>query len=70
LRDPGLGTTSLIIDALDECITGLEDLLDMITQTSTPNPRAKWIVSSRNWPKIEKALGSKAQNFSTKDGEL
>ncbi|KAH8742353.1 hypothetical protein F5883DRAFT_478116 [Diaporthe sp. PMI_573] len=64
LRDPGLGTTYLVIDALDECITGLEDLLDLIIKTSTANSRVKWIVSSRNWPKIEKALGSAAQNFS------
>jgi hypothetical protein len=64
IRDPGLGITYLVIDALDECIAGLEGLLDLIIQTSTANSRVKWIISSRNWPKIEKALGSTAQTFS------
>lgn len=56
LKDPGLNTTYLIIDALDECVTDLPNLLDFIVQKSSGSPRVKWIVSSRNWPNIEKAL--------------
>ncbi|KGO53504.1 hypothetical protein PEX2_061120 [Penicillium expansum] len=56
LKDPTLQSTYLIIDALDECITGLPSLLDLITQVLTAYPQVKWIVSSRNWPDIEERL--------------
>lgn len=52
--------TYLIIDALDECITGLDHLLLFISQKSAEHPNVKWIVSSRNWPRIEKDLGEAA----------
>ncbi|PYI33509.1 hypothetical protein BP00DRAFT_392206 [Aspergillus indologenus CBS 114.80] len=55
LEDPELETKLLIIDALDECSTGLPLLLELLKR-STGNPRVKWIVSSRNWPDIEKQL--------------
>ncbi|RAH68492.1 uncharacterized protein BO66DRAFT_472692 [Aspergillus aculeatinus CBS 121060] len=55
LEDPELETTLLIIDALDECSTGLPLLLELVKR-STGNPRVKWIVSSRNWLDIEKHL--------------
>jgi hypothetical protein len=53
LQDPMLTTTYLIIDALDECETGLPELLKLITETSTG---VKWIVSSRDRPDIDKQL--------------
>jgi hypothetical protein len=56
LQDPSLHRTSLIIDALDECVTDSLKLLNFIGQTSSASPRAKWIVSSRNWPEIEERL--------------
>ncbi|CAG7947089.1 unnamed protein product [Penicillium salamii] len=56
LKDPTLPSTYLIIDALDECTTGLPSLLDLITQVSSAYPQIKWIVSSRNWPNIEERL--------------
>ncbi|KAJ5337402.1 NACHT nucleoside triphosphatase [Penicillium brevicompactum] len=56
LKDPILQSTYLIIDALDECTTGLPSLLDLITQVSSDYPQIKWIVSSRNWPNIEERL--------------
>ena len=62
LQDLVLGITYLVIDALDECTTGLNDLTRLIIQTLTANSRVKWVVSSCNWPNIEKAF-SKAQNF-------
>ncbi|CAG8367059.1 unnamed protein product [Penicillium salamii] len=56
LKDPTLQSTYLIIDALDECTTGLPSLLDLVTQASSASPQVKWIVSSRNWPDIEERL--------------
>jgi hypothetical protein len=56
LRDPSLKSTYLVIDALDECTTGLPKLLDFIVQKSSVSSRVKWIVSSRNWPDIEEQL--------------
>ncbi|KAJ4860159.1 WD domain, g-beta repeat domain-containing protein [Trichoderma breve] len=55
LNDPSLTDVILIIDALDECVKGLSHLLDFINQASCSS-RAKWIVSSRNWPIIEESL--------------
>ncbi|KOS36106.1 hypothetical protein ACN38_g13200 [Penicillium nordicum] len=56
LKDPILQSTYLIIDALDECTTGLPSLLDLIIQISSDHPKVKWIVSSRNWPDIGERL--------------
>ncbi|KAJ5218068.1 uncharacterized protein N7498_000167 [Penicillium cinerascens] len=61
LGDPLLQTTYLIIDALDECTTGLDRLLEFIAQKSSAYPHIKWIVSSRNWPTIEEALDETSQ---------
>jgi hypothetical protein len=57
LQDLSLRPTYLIIDALDECITAdLPKLLELVAKLSSASPRAKWIVSSRNWPDIEAQL--------------
>ena len=56
LQDPSLNSTYLIIDALDECVAGLPKLLDFIVRQSAVSPSVKWIVSSRNWPSIERRL--------------
>ena len=56
LKDATLQSTYLIIDALDECTTGLSSLLNLISQVSSAYPQRKWIVSSRNWPDIEERL--------------
>ena len=61
LQDPSLNDAYLIVDALDECVTGLPELLNLIVQISSASFRAKWIVSSRNWPSIERDLDSAAQ---------
>ncbi|RSL42799.1 hypothetical protein CEP54_015353 [Fusarium duplospermum] len=52
----------LIIDALDECKTGLDDLLDFIS-SQPALPHVKWIVSSRNWPEIEEYLNLAPRNL-------
>ncbi|KPM42909.1 Vegetative incompatibility protein HET-E-1 [Neonectria ditissima] len=57
LEDPSLDGAVLIVDALDECVTELPQLLDFICQTSSSSG-AKWILSSRNWPNIEEKLGA------------
>jgi len=56
LQDPSLRSTFLIIDALDECVVARSKLLDFIVQKSSIFPRAKWVISSRNWPDIEERL--------------
>ncbi len=61
LSELHLASVYLIIDALDECIVDLPKLLDWIANTSSRFPRVKWIVSSRNWPIIEKGLNQTAQ---------
>jgi hypothetical protein len=56
LKDPNLNRTYLIIDALDECETGLPQLLRLVVQSALTTPYIKWIVSSRNKPDIEAEL--------------
>ncbi|KAJ5392566.1 NACHT-domain-containing protein [Penicillium cosmopolitanum] len=56
LEDIESDNTFLIIDALDECVTGLDSLLSFISQKSAEHPKVKWIVSSRNWPRIDKDI--------------
>ncbi|KAH7012684.1 uncharacterized protein B0I36DRAFT_378380 [Microdochium trichocladiopsis] len=54
LQDPILGPSCFVVDALDECRNYSE--LQLVIETSSTS-RAKWIVSSRNWPDIEERLG-------------
>jgi hypothetical protein len=56
LQDPRLRPTYLIIDALDECVTDLPKLLDLIAKQSSVSSRIKWILSSRSLPSIEEQL--------------
>ncbi|CZR65952.1 uncharacterized protein PAC_15852 [Phialocephala subalpina] len=57
LRDSRLPRTFLIIDALDECDTGLLDVLDFIVQNAAiSSPRVKWLVSSHHRHDIEERL--------------
>ncbi|KAK3984174.1 putative vegetative incompatibility protein [Cladorrhinum sp. PSN332] len=58
LEDPHLNNTYLIIDALDECTGDLAQLLNFIVMKSSAYSKIKWIVSSRNWPDIEKDLNT------------
>jgi hypothetical protein len=61
LQDPNLDDIYLIIDALDECVVDLPRLLDFIARSSSISTRVKWVVSSRNWPEIEKGLDTATQ---------
>ena len=63
LHDPRLQGVYLVVDALDECVAGLGQLLDLIAHTPQ-STSAKWLVSSRNWPQIEEQLCSVAQRLS------
>ena len=57
VKDPKLTVAYLVIDALDECEVGLQQLLDLITWTmSARSTGVKWIVSSRNRYDIEQRL--------------
>jgi hypothetical protein len=46
LRDGNMPRTYLVIDALDECVAGVDDLLKLILEHAPSH--VKWIVSSRN----------------------
>ncbi|GKT61158.1 vegetative incompatibility protein HET-E-1 [Colletotrichum tofieldiae] len=63
LHDSKLQGVCLLVDALDECSTGLDQLLDLITETSQ-STGAKWLVSSRNWSRIDERLRTVAQRLS------
>ncbi|KUI59266.1 Vegetative incompatibility protein HET-E-1 [Cytospora mali] len=55
VKDPCFQNTYVVIDALDECKAGdLPKLLDFIVDKSAEYSNIKWIVSSRNWPDIDK----------------
>ncbi|KAJ4986332.1 Vegetative incompatibility protein HET-E-1-like protein 15 [Stagonosporopsis vannaccii] len=57
LHDASLPPTYLLIDALDECTTGLSEILHIITDSSfAPLGKIKWLVTSRNTPEIERSL--------------
>lgn len=56
VEDPRLKNSYLVIDALDECVTDLSKILDLIVQKSSGSSYVKWVVSSRNWPEIEERL--------------
>ncbi|KAF2647278.1 hypothetical protein K491DRAFT_614839, partial [Lophiostoma macrostomum CBS 122681] len=57
LSDSTLPTTYLLVDALDECTSGLSDLLHVIADESlAQRSRVKWLVTSRNLPNIEQFL--------------
>ena len=57
LEDPHLTRVYLILDALDECESGLEELIALIVRNaSTSSSRVKWLVSSRNRHDIEERL--------------
>lgn len=56
------GPIVIIIDALDECTTGLVQLLDLVIALSPRSPRVKWIISSRNYANIEHHLEESTRN--------
>ncbi|OHW95965.1 vegetative incompatibility protein het-e-1 [Colletotrichum incanum] len=60
LEEPSLQNTYLVIDALDECETNLDQLLHLIIHLSSSS-RTKMIVSSRNWLNIEEVLDDATQ---------
>lgn len=61
LEDPHLKRTYLIVDALDECTEDLDRLLKLLSQKSSARSHVKWVVTSRNWPSIEKDLNDTTQ---------
>lgn len=66
LQDERLTTAYLIIDGLDECTIGLNELLELIKEV-LPSRNVKWILSSRNWANIRESLedaGAEGVNLS------
>ncbi|KAH7150699.1 hypothetical protein DER46DRAFT_628659 [Fusarium sp. MPI-SDFR-AT-0072] len=58
VQDLKMTNTVLVVDALDECIAGLPNLLDLVISTSSSSTPIKWLLSSRNEPHIEQKLRS------------
>jgi hypothetical protein len=56
LQDSSLNDVFLIVDALDECVSGLPEFLNFVVYMSSISSRVKWIVSSRIWSDIERSL--------------
>ncbi|RYP25502.1 hypothetical protein DL767_008365 [Monosporascus sp. MG133] len=62
LRYLSLSRVYIVIDALDECVAGLEMLLNFIFRNISESPRVKWIVSSRNH--VERRLDNSGMTLS------
>lgn len=56
IRDPALGCVYLLIDALDECITSLDELMRLVNLGHDEAPQVTWVLTSRPWPEIELSL--------------
>ncbi|RDW68629.1 hypothetical protein BP5796_09286 [Coleophoma crateriformis] len=58
--------TTLLIDALDECNAGPErdTLLKLITKDAKSSSKAKWLLSSRNYPELRDLLKMDSQMLS------
>ncbi|KAF3940190.1 hypothetical protein ABW19_dt0203732 [Dactylella cylindrospora] len=56
LDDETFSRFYLVIDALDECKNGLEDLLSLMSAISSRSTKARLLVASRNYPLIEEYL--------------
>jgi hypothetical protein len=56
LQYPRLNTTYLVIDAVDECTTGQERLLQFLAKKFSTSCSIRWLVSSRNYSSIQEVL--------------
>ncbi|KAL7917630.1 hypothetical protein ACQKWADRAFT_306300 [Trichoderma austrokoningii] len=56
IQDRRLAETYVVIDALDECTTDRDLLIDLIAQLSAPTSKVKWLVSSCNMAHIEEGF--------------
>lgn len=62
LQDLGHQGVYLVVDALDECVDGLQKLLEVVVELSeATSNKMKFLVSSRNWPSIESELDCSSQ---------
>lgn len=61
LKELSLKGAYLVIDALDECTSGLDSLLNLIVQKSVAHPQIKWVISSRNYANVIERLNSATQ---------
>ncbi|KAJ6256936.1 Vegetative incompatibility protein [Drechslerella dactyloides] len=66
LDDDRLGQICFFLDALDECETGLDLLLDLITSTAA-NPNVRWAVTSRKQENILRSLNPKCLKIDLED---
>lgn len=67
LNDSTLPPTYLLVDALDECTSGLSELLQIITDDSlAQRSKVKWLATSRNLPSIKQFLHPSSSSLSDK----
>jgi Cdc6-like AAA superfamily ATPase len=55
LDDEDSENFTFVVDALDECTADRDQLVRLISRVSS-SYKAKWVISSRNWPEIERRL--------------
>ncbi|KAK5989962.1 Vegetative incompatibility protein HET-E-1 [Cladobotryum mycophilum] len=58
LQDPRLSRVYLIVDALDECGQGLEDLIKLIATSLSICDKVRWLVASRLEVELNNSLSS------------
>ncbi|KAJ4305977.1 hypothetical protein N0V88_000767 [Collariella sp. IMI 366227] len=73
LKDPQLSPVYLAVDALDECVQGRSDLINLISTSLTLSQNVKWLISSR--PEVDvladlKDLGTDSSDTSETFVEL
>ncbi|CAI7601639.1 unnamed protein product [Penicillium glandicola] len=68
LEDPNLQKTYILIDGLDECPSGLSQLLDLINYLFANHVQVKWLVCSRHTTEIAHSFkGGKAKSITIQE---
>ncbi|KAH6622752.1 hypothetical protein F5144DRAFT_517211, partial [Chaetomium tenue] len=60
LKDPQLSPVYLAVDALDECVQGRSDVIDLILTSLNLSQKVRWLLSSR--PEVDLLAGLKEQS--------
>ncbi|KAK4139138.1 uncharacterized protein C8A04DRAFT_40952 [Dichotomopilus funicola] len=63
LKDPKLLPVYLAVDALDECVQGRSDVIDLISTSLNLSQKVRWLLSSR--PEVDLLAGLKEQSVNS-----
>ncbi|KAJ5362068.1 hypothetical protein N7541_002912 [Penicillium brevicompactum] len=66
LQDTSFTTTYFVVDAVDECTTGLSDLLQLVAKACSISQHVKWIFSGHSGIGFERILRNKDSILSLK----